>query len=385
MPSLLKSCFLIFVLMTFIFLPEGLYANDGGSNELSTEFTYTDEDLTQLKSVKPSTTVLSIHDLAKWDDTLYSLTGNPLQDGGGNRLFAYLYVAQRDAAYLSYNIHGKFLGNLDPLTLKIIHLFVPEYQHSQSMETDVYSRELTDVVFKKIEERYKNEESHLVLYPTKSGSQYWSETPPIIGQRIGSCETWLIGPVQDYRLPPPPPFHSIIWAYGINQIITDQKHLTETDIDRINFWAGLQGPKSGNWHAIANDYMLSLQPKLSLKNFLFIRSIYAMGLVDSLIATFDSKYTYWVIRPHMRDPQLKILISVPKHPSYPSGHSTCSGTASTLLSYFFPEKTEKWRALAIEAGNSRIWAGLHYMLDNEDGLILGERVGKATIAASQVE
>jgi hypothetical protein len=64
----------------------------------------------------------------------------------------------------------------------------------------------------------------------------------------------------------------------------------------------------------------------------------------------------------------------PRHPSYPSGHSTYAGAASELLSWFFPDYREEFNRLADNAGMARLWAGIHYRSDHIQGMKLGRCV-----------
>lgn len=344
---------------------------------------YSQNDIDALRQIKPPQQKITERAITKWDNTLYELTANdPLPDGMATRFFAYLYVAQRDAAFLSSKIHEQFLGTLDPITAQVITYFFPNYNLKEVIDSDPFSLAVAKIVFEKVKTRYENEQKELKLYPAKIGKEYWKESEPIVGQKVGSAHPWLVGQIQQFRLPEPSASSSIIWAFGLDEIKKAQSRLTPEQKNSIEYWGSLQGVKSGNWFAVANDYLANLSPSLDLKDFLFMRSIYAMCLVDALIAVFDNKYSYWVLRPHMLDPSLTTLIAVPKHPSYPSGHSVISAAAATTLSYFFPKDADKWRKTAIDAGNSRIAAGLHYMIDNEDGLILGEKIANAAIQNS---
>ena len=72
-------------------------------------------------------------------------------------------------------------------------------------------------------------------------------------------------------------------------------------------------------------------------------------------------------------------ISCPPFPSYVSGHSTTSGAASTVLATRFPSDGRQLRAQAEEAAVSRLYGGIHFRSDNEAGLALGRRVGRAAV------
>jgi hypothetical protein len=69
----------------------------------------------------------------------------------------------------------------------------------------------------------------------------------------------------------------------------------------------------------------------------------------------------------------------PRHPSYPSGHSTVGGAASELLSHFFPDLRSDFDDLADNAGLARLWAGIHYRSDHEFGMALGRAVAGLVI------
>jgi len=69
----------------------------------------------------------------------------------------------------------------------------------------------------------------------------------------------------------------------------------------------------------------------------------------------------------------------PRHPAYPSGHSTYAGAASEMLSYFFPDYTEEFDRLADNAGMARMWAGIHWRSDHVEGMKLGRCVARMII------
>lgn len=69
----------------------------------------------------------------------------------------------------------------------------------------------------------------------------------------------------------------------------------------------------------------------------------------------------------------------PPFPAYVSGHSTISFAAATVLGSFFPNKKEFYLEQAEEAKNSRLWAGIHFPYDNEEGRKLGIAVGEKVV------
>ncbi len=98
------------------------------------------------------------------------------------------------------------------------------------------------------------------------------------------------------------------------------------------------------------------------------------AMFDTFIASQDGKFTYWYLRPHQLDPGVVPLFPVPNFPSYPSNHSSFSAARAEVLAYLFPTRADFIRAVGKEAGDSRIWAGLHYPMDNVAGVNLGRSV-----------
>jgi hypothetical protein len=69
----------------------------------------------------------------------------------------------------------------------------------------------------------------------------------------------------------------------------------------------------------------------------------------------------------------------PRHPAYPSGHSTYSAAASEVLSYFFPDYAGEFDDLADNAGLARLWAGIHWRSDHTAGQALGRFIARRLI------
>jgi membrane-associated phospholipid phosphatase len=120
---------------------------------------------------------------------------------------------------------------------------------------------------------------------------------------------------------------------------------------------------------------LDLNPPRAARAYAALAAI----LYDALLASNDSKFTYWYLRPHMLDSGITPLFPVPNFPSYPSNHSTLSTARTELLAYLFPDRAVSLRAWGKEAGDSRIWAGIHYEMDNQAGVTMGKAVAQKFI------
>lgn len=343
---------------------------------LPTYYAYSSKETASLENLS-SNTIMSEKELQKWDEiTIATLVNHQIPTPETGRVYAYLYVAQRDAAFLSYNSHNHFEGSLDPISKEILTLFFPDFTPPENYTSDPYSEELAAIVFPKFKERYERENALDMRFVLEGGGGYQGSIPLYLAE-IDSWIPWLVKPATIYRPAAPPPIDSPIWNQQIAEVKKAQKNLSAQQIEAIRFWAGLTGPESGDWRKVANDYFF--HNNVPFAKIILVRSVLAMGNYDANIACFDAKYHYSVMRPVMRDATLIPLISMPPHPSYPSGHATGSKTAEVILTYYFPEEKKEWNALAEEAGLSRIWAGIHYPIDNEAGMKLGKTIGDQVI------
>ena len=107
-----------------------------------------------------------------------------------------------------------------------------------------------------------------------------------------------------------------------------------------------------------------------------------MAGFDVANACFDAKLAYYYIRPSQADPLIKLPIGLPNHPSYPSGHSCFTAAYATIIGNAFPEESARLTAMVEEAGNSRIYAGLHYRFDCTVGQDLGRKVAQQVLRVS---
>ena len=69
----------------------------------------------------------------------------------------------------------------------------------------------------------------------------------------------------------------------------------------------------------------------------------------------------------------------PRHPAYPSGHSTYSAAATEVLKHFFPGYAGPLDDLADNIGMARLWAGIHWRSDHTFGQLVGKAVGQLVI------
>jgi hypothetical protein len=113
----------------------------------------------------------------------------------------------------------------------------------------------------------------------------------------------------------------------------------------------------------------------------------AVAVADANTAIWDAKYTsgWWTERPITADPALVTAFPTPPYPAYPSGYSGVSGAIATVMGYFFPDVATDFQNEAWTASMSRLWAGIHYAIDNEIGLAMGRQAGRIVAALARAD
>ena len=187
------------------------------------------------------------------------------------------------------------------------------------------------------------------------------------------------------RPPAPPSTHSDQMKKETQEIYDMVNHATREQIAIVHFWADGVNTYTppGHWDAIAAEDFI-------YKNFSEVRwarnmALLNMSLMDAAIVCWDTKNFYFNPRPSQMNPAIKTLTGLPNFPSYISGHSTFSGAAAEVLGHIVPERAAAYTAMANEASISRMYGGIHYRSDCEQGLIVGKKVGGYAVQRARTD
>jgi hypothetical protein len=151
------------------------------------------------------------------------------------------------------------------------------------------------------------------------------------------------------------------------------------------FWEYAAGGRRNYWfwHDVTSkklfEYRLEQNPPRAAR----VYALTSIASYDATVACWEAKYTYWASRPFQRDPHFKPLFPTPNHPSYPAAHGCASSAPAAVLAYFFPRDADALNAMADQAAESRIWAGIHFRSDVVAGLALGRHVARKVIEHAQ--
>ncbi len=249
-------------------------------------------------------------------------------------------------------------------------------------------------------------------YKLNPGPANWVPTNRIPLQQVPLLPYW--GSVRPFSMPagdacalPPPPMYSEEPGSAFHdeamEVYLTVRSLTPEQRAIAWFWSDdpmLSPTPPGHWLSIALQILERDAPPLVRRA--EVLALLGIALADAFIACWEAKYRYDLLRPvtyirRLIDPAFETVLITPPFPEYPSGHSTCSGAAATVLTalfgapFPFEDRTHEddgldarnygsfWEA-AGEAGISRLFGGIHYRSAIDRGLEQGRCVGGHVLA-----
>jgi hypothetical protein len=217
-----------------------------------------------------------------------------------------------------------------------------------------------------------------------------------------SVKPFVLTQADQFRPPAPAPLSSTDYIQTVQQVQSlgqDSSSTRTPDQTTIaTFWGGNIWDY---WNEIAQSASLAHHDTLDQDARLFAQL--NVSFADSAIAFYDAKYTYHLWRPQTAirsgfpgftaDPSWTPLSKTPADPSYPGAHATISEAGATVLDAFFhgdeqpltvtsevmPGTTRQFSgfaAAANEASASRVFAGVHTLMDENAGQQLGASVAR---------
>jgi membrane-associated phospholipid phosphatase len=208
--------------------------------------------------------------------------------------------------------------------------------------------------------------------PSEPGN--WTGTNPL-EPLAGSWRTWALTSGSQFRPDPPPAIDSEQMARDLAEVKNYRRtNVTNLTASFSGYIAAVAGSEFWNDQASRLIFEHHLQDDAPLASRLY--ALVNVAMIDAGIACYDAKYTYWAPRPAMLDPTITTVFATPNHPSYPSSHECSSAAAASVLSRQFPSDVTSLNALADQAGEARIMAGIHFRSDVDTARTIGQRVGE---------
>ena len=211
-----------------------------------------------------------------------------------------------------------------------------------------------------------------------TGPGRWTGANPVLPQ-VATWRTWILDRPDEFRPPPPSAYDSAERQAELAEL-RDWRRTPKSNAD-AGFWefavGGLRQYQfwGGQLARLTLEHRWDANAPRAAQAF----ALTFAGLHDAGVACWDAKYTYWLIRPAQLDPTLRTVFPTPNHPSYPAAHACYSVAAAAMLGHLFPGDAATMAALAEQAGESRIWAGIHYRSDIVAGTELARAVARKAI------
>jgi hypothetical protein len=269
-----------------------------------------------------------------------------------------------------------------------------------------------------LESRSDDGSTAVVPYTPTGLLGHWKPTPAAFAPALlpgwGLVDPFAMKSGDQFRPPAPPALAGMAHALAYNEV-KDYGDVDSAvrDADQTEiafFWedgAGTATPP-GHWMTIAQQLAEEFDNDLVENARLF--ALLGIAQADAAISCWNTKYFYDLVRPvtaiheegdvdgnplTAADATWLPLIPTPPFPAYTSGHSSFSGSSARILARFFgdddiafsapspdpqrwplilPGVVRSWPSLsaaAEEAGQSRIYGGIHWQYDNQYGLSSG--------------
>lgn len=265
---------------------------------------------------------------------------------------------------------------------------------------------------------------------TRSASKYtvtdeegrWVPTPPSYTSALEAhwmeIRTLVLDSAGQCRPAPAPTFNikdtSSVFCRGAMEVQRIGNNLSEEEKHIADFWDDNPFKMNVSGHVMfatkkfspAGHWMNIVGIASQKANFDFNTTVYAytksaIALFDAFISCWEEKFRSNVIRPETVinkyfDAEWRPYIQTPPFPSYTSGHSVISGSVAEVMTDIFgdnfnykdtsetefgiPERSfTSFRQAALEASWSRMYGGIHYRFDLENGNKEGIEVGKIVV------
>jgi membrane-associated phospholipid phosphatase len=249
------------------------------------------------------------------------------------------------------------------------------------------------------------------------GVGQWRPTPPGFasgaGPQFAYMTPWVLSSPAQFHPDGPPALTSARYAADFNETKTMGSSTstlrTPDQTEAAWFWNSTTAGYIWNRLAVSLLADGSHSGGGSLLKNARVLALVNLAIADAAIACWEAKYSFVFWRPitaipladtdgnplTLSDATWTPLFATPNHPEYPSGHSTVSAAAATVLARFFGSDarvtvrsdlllgvTRSFDGFALalaDVKNARIFAGIHFRSACDDGQAIGTKVGREVL------
>ncbi len=226
----------------------------------------------------------------------------------------------------------------------------------------------------------------------KPAPDIWRAAPPLnlfnpSEPLAGRWRTWALRDGGEIQPPPPLAFGSDAYWKEAQEVLRVSRALTAEQKRIADDWnldkSSVTPP--GVWNRKAME--LAKARGLGTTDAARMLAALNVAMSDALVACWRAKFEHWTLRPvnairDKLDPGFLPYLVTPPFPGYVSGHAAASGAAAEVLAAFFPDRARELQAWAEEAAMSRLYGGIHFRSDNDEGLKFGRAIGRRVVERS---
>lgn len=250
----------------------------------------------------------------------------------------------------------------------------------------------------------------------------WLPTPPMYATAIephwGKIRPMVLDSSSQFDIPRPPVFDvtnknstyykALMEVKNVGDSLTEeQKHIADFWDDnpfKMNvsghvMFATKKFSPPGHWLNIVG--IAAKAANADFNSTVGAYAITSIAFFDAFIRGWEEKYKSNYVRPETAinkhvNQDWRPYIQTPPFPSYVSGHATNSAAAAETMTSWFGDQLsftdtsllefgianreiKSFRAAAAEAAMSRLYGGIHYRFDNDEGLKAGKQVGELIV------
>lgn len=232
--------------------------------------------------------------------------------------------------------------------------------------------------------------------PTGTTEPYW-----------GTLRTFVLRDGDECAPPAPPAYsearNSDFYRMGRELYDSTRKLGAEQKAIAL-FWADnpvATGTPGFHWISVINQ-MVTLR-HLDADRTVEAYALTTIAIADAFVGCWREKFRSMVVRPityvnRVIDPEWQTLFPTPPFPEYPSGHSTLSGAAATVLIGLLGDSTAFTDSTQVDIGApprsfrnfthaleevavSRVYGGIHYMPAVINGKVQGSCIGRRVMSS----
>ncbi|MFG6117795.1 vanadium-dependent haloperoxidase [Thalassobacillus sp. B23F22_16] len=174
---------------------------------------------------------------------------------------------------------------------------------------------------------------------------------------------------------------SVHWESELLIVEQTLSRLTSQQMQIANYWANAETTEN------MTPIIFHLAKKYKLGSPLVARILayFHAGINDAFVISWYFKYLWDVARPNQYGRNINPILPTPRFPAYPSAHATVAGCGEVILSNIFPADAPDIKTIMEQCAMSRLYAGVHFKVDNDEGLRLGRQIGEMVVEVMKRE